>query len=266
MTPYRADYTGQDFRGDYLRNHRFSEVILIDAKMSGASLPKTSFKGSNLTRCQLDSANLEEANFRAANLTEANFKFADLRFADLRDIVSTGADFSFAKMSHSNMRYTDLSEVVFVGAHMDNASLIGAYLDTADLTNAALREADLNGCDLLSANLTNANLTLANLTEANLTGCNLTGVIGLGTKTEEIEFARHALQEIESGNFVLSRCNPYHNIAALAFPETADLDNSDAEPLASRMYPTLARHFRASDEIVLNALREVASGKLSVFG
>lgn len=264
MTAYRADYTGQDFRSDLLTVYDFSEVVLIDAKLSYASLAKKSFKYSNLMRCKLDSAELSDTCFHHANLTSADLRYANLRFADLNSVVGERADFSFAQLKYAKLWAAKLTRAVFHKGHLQCVDLTSADLTNTDLSFADLTEADLTGANLIGANLANANLTFADLTDADLTGAILTNVVGLGTKEEEIEFARNSLREIEAGDFQFDMEDWGHCIVGLAFPQ--DPDPEEGAPLASRLYPTLAKYFHASNEEALDVLREVASGKLSVFG
>ena len=264
MTAYKADYTGQDFRSDLLTTYDFSEVVLIDAKLSYASLAKKSFKNSNLTRCQLDSADLSDTCFRYATITNANLQYANLQFSKLRSVIAEGADFSFAKLHYANLLEARLANAVFSGGSLQCADLIQADLNNADLSFTDLTEVDLTGAVLTGANLAHAKLNLVDLTDADLTGSNLTNVTGLGTKEGEIEFAHNSLREIESGDFQFDMEDWGHCLVGLAFPQEVDPEEKAA--LASRLYPTLAKYFHANNETALDALRKVASGKLSVFG
>ena len=169
-----------------------------------------------------------------------------------------------AKITYARFDRAILVNANLSGAHLACSDLVEVDLSNADLSFANLKEADLTKTKLIGANLTNANLSFVDLSEADLTGAILTGVTGLGTKEEEIEFARNSLRAIETGDFQFDMTDWSHCIVGLAFPQ--EPDPADGAALASTLYPTLAKYFQSDTATALDALHKVASGKLSVFG
>ena len=160
----KADLTGADLSGSYLRSADFSGTDLTSANLS-----ETSFYN-----CQLDSANLTNANLSGASLSDMNLSQRDLRSVDLRRTRLT-----FVDLSGVNLSGKDLTELVpRKGVKLCNADLRGANLSKLDLTgadlrgaildNANLQDADLTGCDLTGVSLRGANLSKANLSNVKL--------------------------------------------------------------------------------------------------
>ncbi len=67
---------------------RFSEVLLINAKLPGFSfrkdvVRKVDLSGADLTKCDFRATVFEECSLREATLTGCRFEASDLRGADL---------------------------------------------------------------------------------------------------------------------------------------------------------------------------------------
>jgi hypothetical protein len=209
------------------------------------------FSKANLTNESFDSGNLSEANFKQANLTNTTFRSANL----------TGANFKCADLNDTNFFLADLGSACLMDANARKAKFVGANLANANLCNA-----DLTFAVFRNANLTNVNLHLVDLSGADLTDAVLTGAIGLGNKSSEIAFANRLLDILARGEGQLEQkvwhneCQTIHCIAGWGTP---DVKFPGAQ--ASRMYPTLAKFFFSTNEVVMEALHKVATGELSVF-
>jgi hypothetical protein len=108
-----------------------------------------------------------------------------------------------------------------------------------------------------------ANLTGADLTSIYLKDSIFINVIGVGTQTEEIEFAKNLLDEIEQNPKCFNMkhwCGTAKCIAGHAFP-----DLYEPARAAGTKYPTLAQYFLTTDEEARAALERVANGEESVF-
>ena len=112
----RADLTGVNLYGAYLRGADLTGVNLYEAYLRGADLTGADLVRADLVRADLRGADLIGADLRGADLIGADLVRADLRGADLR-----------------------------------GANLYGADLREADLTGADLTGADLTGADLTGA-------------------------------------------------------------------------------------------------------------------
>jgi uncharacterized protein YjbI with pentapeptide repeats len=198
-----------------------------------------------------------------------NIRSVDLRSADLSVTNLSGASLCNANLSRADLNNSDLSEANLSGADLNNSDLHSADLRSADLSYANLTGTDLRSADLSGADLSGADLRGADLSGADLSGVNLLGTIGLGSKDQEIKFAKDLLDLLEvtpkalnmdywhSSNF---ECETTHDLAGFYAP---DSEFPGAE--ASRALPTLARYFYASNDEVIEALERVASGEESVF-
>lgn len=144
---WRSESAAYRIAGNIRRINRLGGAVktlekayLVNAKLWGVNLEKTSLAGATLS-----GVNVSEANLRKANLTKAN-------------------------LSGAALERTNCS-----GACLQGANLAGACLKEANFNHA-----DLSGANLNAANLTGANLKEANLSGANLDGAILDGVIALG--------------------------------------------------------------------------------------
>ena len=132
----RADLTGVNLYGAYLRGADLTGVNLYEAYLRGADLTGADLVRADLVRADLRGADLIGADLRGADLIGADLVRADLRGADLRGANLYGAD-----LREANLR----------GADLRGANLYGADLREADLTGADLTGADLTGADLTGA-------------------------------------------------------------------------------------------------------------------
>jgi uncharacterized protein YjbI with pentapeptide repeats len=245
---------------DLLPLFELSSSMPIDKDFSKLYLVTADFRDSDLTNSCFAGANVSFSDLTAVNFTRSKLVNAIFRGANLEKACLLEADLSFSDFSVSNFSGANLKSVVAQKADLEEVNLTGADLTGADLRGAILALSNLRG-----ANLTNANLTGANLIASDLTGATLTGAIGLGTREEEVQFAKDLLALILSGQGSL-RMERYHSD-----PKTHSLegwafkDDPSPGPKASLKYPTLARFFLVDDDIALAALSRVASGELSVF-
>ena len=235
-------------------------------------LDNENFENADLARINLSSASLVNANLRYTDLTLADFREADLTGAELCGATGNQSRFHRSNLTDANLRDSTFQDANFVHANLANANLTNISLSDSHLSNANLTNANLTGAFLESANLAFANLSGANLTNANLSGAwlhgvNLTGAIGLGTRKEEVEFAKELLEILQSKRGYLEMdewhseaCATAHCLAGFIYPEII----MPAQK-ASLKCPTLAQFFFKSNQEVMEALRAVASGELSVF-
>jgi hypothetical protein len=209
-------------------------------------------EAANLSEKQLDRADLSNANLCKANLTHSTLRHANLSGANLKE---------------ANLLYT-----ILFRANLENSSLMDANLQYTRLVEVNLTNANLCSCNLLaanlrSANLTNANLHLVDLSGADLTGAILAGVIGLADKSSEVSLAKKLLDIFDRGEGSLDQASwdksSYRFSRSLTSWICPDLIFPG--PKASRMCPTLAKFFFSPNEEVMDALRLVAAGELSVF-
>ena len=97
--------------------------------LHGAYIPKTQWRGSNLTRANLagadcTGADLSEAILRQANLIGTNFVRANLRGADLQDARMAGACLRGADLTDArNFTHEQLREAI-----VDETTILPAQL------------------------------------------------------------------------------------------------------------------------------------------
>src|SRR5579871_4649289 len=94
----RADFSGKHLEG----------ADLVDARLSGSVLLKTSLKGADLTLADLRGATLVQASLTNANLLGTRFDQADLQAADLRG----GTGLLGAQLAGTNLFGAQLPESV----------------------------------------------------------------------------------------------------------------------------------------------------------
>jgi hypothetical protein len=167
------------------------------------------------------------------------------------EAIVNGDDFDNMDLSGNDLNGQDIYYTTF-----ENANLSGVNFTGADLT----------GCSFQNANLRNANFTEANLSGVNLEGANLEGVIGLASKSQEMQEAQRILELLQQPSNQLNMddwhtCETSHCLAGWCCPH---LKNPGAE--ASRKMPTLARYFHEYNESkAFEALIRVANGEESIW-
>jgi uncharacterized protein YjbI with pentapeptide repeats len=230
------------------------------------------FNGADLTCANFNQANLEGCSFINAGLIEAYFGNSNLKGANLKNATATKACFTGSDVTESNLESAHLAHAILRHTNLTAANLDTCYLKKADLTRVVLQNANLTSVDFTQADLTYADLSDSNLTDADLSGAilsdvNLRGAIGLGTREDEIAFARDLLRKLAIGEGKLSmrhwhspNCGTTHCLAGWAFPKEEYPGQK-----ASLKYPTLAQFFFSTRDEAMNALKLVAAGELSVF-
>lgn len=266
QTPSKViGFIGKDFRTDNLSGASdFRGYDLTRANFAGLNIPGTRFREACLTKACFTETNLSFSNFVGACLAQANLEKANLEEANL-----SRANLTRAKLSKANLTDANLISGYLTDADLSGANLAVADLRYNDLTRANLTNANLSGAKLIGANLTAANLTGSNLDGADLSGANLRNVIGIGTRDEEVQFAKELMNAIntQEGSISLKPYHFYHKEYLRGHGLTSGWIFPSEHELAvfSRNCPTLAKYLNSNDEEALAIIREVASGKLSVF-
>jgi uncharacterized protein YjbI with pentapeptide repeats len=222
-----------------------SETYAIRQNLNGAEWSNTNLSNSVLSYSNLENAKLNNANLTRAVLTETNLTKAECNNARFREASLVGACFADANLTDALLDFTNLTNTNFTGAILKSVSFACANLKDANLTDADLTNADLTG--------------------ANLSGINLERAIGIGTKENEIQHAQQILEILDSGEGTLNMdfwhtCQTSHCLAGWILQ-----DEPNPAQKASLLCPTLAQFFLSSEEEAMNALENVASGKMSVF-
>jgi TIR domain/Pentapeptide repeats (8 copies) len=112
---------------------------------------------------ELPNSTIPKTDFKGVDLSEGDFSGYDLDLTDFSEANLYGTDFSEARFRRANLREANLRE----------ADLRGTDLRGTDLRRANLSDANLSGANLSGANLSGANLTRAYLSDANLSGASL---------------------------------------------------------------------------------------------
>ena len=107
----RADLSGADLRGAYLRFADLRGAYLIFANLSGAYLGGADLRLANFSKANLSEANLRGACLRGACLRGAGLRGAGLRGAGLRGADLSRADLRFADLSGADLSRANLSEI-----------------------------------------------------------------------------------------------------------------------------------------------------------
>ncbi len=128
-----------------------------------------------LNRLTLYCRDLYGVNFGNSLMINCKMTFATLSFANLNYTNLRGANLNYAKLKGTNLNYAKLENARLENANLENARLENANLEIASLENARLENASLENANLQGANLQGANLQGANLQGANLQGANLQG-------------------------------------------------------------------------------------------
>jgi uncharacterized protein YjbI with pentapeptide repeats len=183
----------------------FTQVILLEANLSGANLHQanlteanlsvanlsgSNLSGAKLNRAKLNVTKLSGANLHKANLTEANLNVANLTLADLSEAEMSqasliraemaradlsGANLSRANLSGADLRDAKLRNAILTDVNLSRADLKWTTLTAANLARANLHATDMSSADFSGADLSNTELRQANLSCTNLCGANLSG-------------------------------------------------------------------------------------------
>ncbi|MFC1835148.1 pentapeptide repeat-containing protein [Thermodesulfobacteriota bacterium] len=130
-----------------------SRLLLEDANLPGASLPRVNLSGADLSRADLSGANLADSDLRGSTLTKASLKGADLTNTDISAANLDGADLSRANLTGGDLRGTRANRANFAGADFTGANLSNADLSHSNLDSAYLTGADMDGTKFLGASL-----------------------------------------------------------------------------------------------------------------
>ncbi|WP_454698230.1 pentapeptide repeat-containing protein [Arthrobacter humicola] len=111
-----------------------------DIGISGLSLRRPDFRGSNLSGVKAAEADLELSRFDGANLRHVRMNSADVRGATLFDTLAGDADIRLVDFSYSDSRYSD-----FTGTNLDYARLDNVNFDNPGLSGVVgLENASVN--------------------------------------------------------------------------------------------------------------------------
>ncbi len=133
----------------------FEEAELVDARLDGAKMARSTFKKARAKGSIWERALLEEASFLGAELPDASFV----------RVRAGRAKFSGADLSQAVLRRAKMP-----AAELFKANLMGATVERADLTHADLRSANLHGAETWKAKLDGAQLDFALITKTKLKG------------------------------------------------------------------------------------------------
>jgi uncharacterized protein YjbI with pentapeptide repeats len=192
-----------------------SKKNLSDARLNGASFPRSNFTGADLSGAELDGSNFSRAIFSRADLSDvnttgSNFSWADFSGATLNDLnahsinmshailngaKAADAEFAETNFSHSKMlgiyfpdakfENCNLSHADFAGARFHEAEFTRSNLSHTRLDDADLREAEFDHVDFRNALFGSAKLKDVSFTEVYLVGADLSNVRGL--KSSQLE-------------------------------------------------------------------------------
>jgi uncharacterized protein YjbI with pentapeptide repeats len=105
-------------------------------------------KRANLTGANLEGAYLRGANLEGAHLTGAYLRGANLEGAYLTGAYLTGANLRGANLTGANLTGAYLTDAYLRGANLTGAYLTGAYLRGANLEGAYLTGANFRGAKI----------------------------------------------------------------------------------------------------------------------
>jgi uncharacterized protein YjbI with pentapeptide repeats len=137
-------------------------VILLGARLQGASLRQAQLQGAYLNAAELQGADL--GHFRLLSATQlqgAVLYGAQLQGADLGDAQLQGADLTAADLLGANLSGAQLHGANLLSAHLQGADLTFSELQGANLLGAELQGADLSGAQFQGADLGLSKLKLA---------------------------------------------------------------------------------------------------------
>ena len=165
---YELIRQGTDSWNKWREKNPEADVILSEAKLSGAKLSGAKLSGANLSEAKLIGVNLS-----AADLSKANLSWAEVMVAALSGVDLTGADLTGADLTGADLTGADLTGADLDRADLSGANLSGANLSGANLSGANLNRANLSGAVLNAANLTRTQALETIFTEAELTGAHI---------------------------------------------------------------------------------------------
>ena len=103
-----------------LGKRNFRELVLENANLQGARLPKIDLMDARLPGADLRGADLYDAVLRRCDLRGADLTLADLRETDLIQVKLSGANLTQADLSGSTMWGADLTGAILTGTVMEN--------------------------------------------------------------------------------------------------------------------------------------------------
>jgi uncharacterized protein YjbI with pentapeptide repeats len=239
-----------------------------------ANIPRkeiTEFKDGYYTKSPVyHKDKLRGIQWDEVNISHSNFNCVDMENASLNNSMLHHSSFLSTRLVNASIRISFIWGSSLIGADLTNADLTGsellfANLTGANLTNAKLNNADLKYTNLKAANFEGADLTNADLTGAKMDGINLARAIGIGTKTNEIKEAQRILHILDAGLGSLDMKKWHSNLTTRSIAGWIVPDQRQPAQKASLICPTLSQYFcEPKEEVVMEKLRLVASGKLSV--
>lgn len=142
----------------------------VDRFLGNANLSHGNYRYSNLSHAYIEGTNLSHSDLSFANLSYANLMYSNLSWTDLQ---------------RSKMQYADLHAANLGCAILFDTNLTGADLSYAVVSHASCiftwDEVDLSHADLSYANLSHLRFEQSDLSYADLSHADLTGVFWYDT-------------------------------------------------------------------------------------
>jgi uncharacterized protein YjbI with pentapeptide repeats len=170
-----------------------SDLVLLDADLSGLICRNTLLDRAAFVRCKLSGADFSGASLERASFIEVQAEGA--RFVGARIIKTVfvgvnnldGCDFSGAEIHTSNFRPSSLR-----GARFDAAKIREADFSQTDLQAASFAAASATDCRFVKADLRHANLSGAKLMNSSLASARIEGADLRESNLYAVDLARAA--------------------------------------------------------------------------
>jgi uncharacterized protein YjbI with pentapeptide repeats len=162
------------------------DATVIDADLSGETLP-----ASRLKRCLLERVSFSSAVLRSAEWMDVRFVKCDFSNADLRGLRARRVEFFACRLTGANLCESHWEDVLVEGCESRYAQWADGSLLHCEFVDSRLEETDFRNVNLEANVFRSSNLTKADLTAAQLRGVDLRSTVidGILVRPEDVRGA-----------------------------------------------------------------------------